>query len=197
MFITFEGPDGSGKSTLARMVADIMPATYLPSIPDFMNSSRELADSLSSSDRFLFYHTCNSMRSRKIGKMLTETQSVVLDRYFHTTATYHQITLNVSLEGYLKHCLEPLNYTQPDALVFVNASPDIRRARLGKRRPNMWDEISFDNRIVEGYLEFLELAACPVISIDTTDMDPTRSAEVIFTGLNKIRPGLKMRLEID
>lgn len=183
MLIVFEGPDGAGKTTLANLLAKRMSAKSYPSVPDCLADARSTADQLGPNDRFLFYHLCNSVQSWSISRH-DSSDVVILDRYFYTTATYHQYTLNFSLADYLAFCSSPENYEQPDAIVFVSADPPTRAARMQDREITQWDQLSLDADFLRSYEDALKVAQCPIIRIDTTHGNAQDACTQLIKAIN-------------
>jgi dTMP kinase len=92
-FIVVEGLDGVGKTTFSKRLAARLGAVWLTTPPVELRAVREPFDQLFSEDiecRQLFYAASVLYMGRVAAKLRAEGRSVVMDRYWSSTAAYSQ-----------------------------------------------------------------------------------------------------------
>lgn len=131
-FIVVEGLDGSGKSTLAALLADRMGAEHLSTpMRTLPSSARRDAEVMCAADplaRMLFYASTVVAASTYVRGALAAGRSVVMDRYWLSTLTYHHHLGAPTLLAEVEAALVPANVT-----IFLDVSTAVRRARLIER----------------------------------------------------------------
>ncbi|MCA9716701.1 MAG: AAA family ATPase [Myxococcales bacterium] len=131
-FIVIEGLDGCGKSTLTRLLAQRLHAEALATpLASFPAEARRAAERMCHDDplaRMLFYASTVAAASTRTRELLASGQSVVMDRYWLSTLTYHRF-MGVTCElPELESALLPADLT-----VFLNVSTETRKSRLHER----------------------------------------------------------------
>ena len=95
IFVAIEGLDGSGKSTLARRLAQHLDAEPLTTpMSTLPSEARQAAESMCADDplaRMLFYASTVAAASQHVRKTLAGGRSVIVDRYWLSTLTYHRV----------------------------------------------------------------------------------------------------------
>lgn len=125
MFITFEGIDGSGKSTLAQMLADYLGYTFLSTPGKEYAPIREAATRNTFSSFHYYVSSCYAVSS------LVKDQSIVCDRYIHSTLAYNwPFTQVVPQDAFLPFP----NLEKPDLSFLLTASRSVRLTRMLKRK---------------------------------------------------------------
>lgn len=131
-FIVVEGLDGSGKSTLAALLADRMGAEHLTTpMRTLPGSARRDAEAMCAADplaRMLFYASTVVAASTHVRGALAAGRSVVMDRYWLSTLTYHRHLGAPALLAEIEAALVPADVT-----IFLDVSTEVRRARLTER----------------------------------------------------------------
>ena len=137
VFIVFEGLDGSGKSTCARIVAQELGAELMttPS-PDVRVYREDTITSFSGCQEAcqLFYLATVFAASARVGDLLADGRSVVLDRYFLSTQAYAAFRgSTLDLDPIARHLLPA------DVTVFLDVPLSTRRSRVSKRGATIAD----------------------------------------------------------
>jgi len=132
LFIAIEGLDGSGKSTLSIRLAQHLDAVHLTTpMQNFPGSARRDAESMCADDplaRMLFYASTVAAASTHIRGLLEQGRSVVVDRYWLSTLTYHLALGTPTPLADVEAALIPADLT-----IFLDVSMEVRRARLSAR----------------------------------------------------------------
>lgn len=132
MFIVVEGLDGSGKSTLARELAAGLGAEHLTTpLSSLPSSARRAVETMCEGEptaRMLFYASTVVAASAHVRRLLASGRSVVMDRYWLSTLTYHRALGATSDLTDIESTLTPADLT-----VFLDVSREVRRTRLDER----------------------------------------------------------------
>lgn len=132
VFVVIEGLDGSGKSTLAEELARRLGAEHLTTpMATLPPTARRAAEAMCADDplaRMLFYASTVVAASKCVGALLATGRSVVMDRYWLSTVTYHRILGSPTRLDEVAAALLPADLT-----VFLDVSTEVRRARLHGR----------------------------------------------------------------
>ncbi len=139
-FITFEGIDGSGKSTALRAVAEALQATepvwttneetdHLG--PAIRRSISGKADPLVTTYLFVadrFHHVPEIRRHLESG------ETVLCDRYLHSTLAYQGATLEGRVVDHRRWLQElHVDMPRPDVTLWFDVEPDVAVARATSR----------------------------------------------------------------
>lgn len=180
LFVVVEGLDGTGKTTAARAVAQHLGWAYRRTPPPAFSDLRGVVDR---SDSLLaeahFYLAGVFVAAREIQDLLDAGQSVVCDRYLHTTvATYTQpmTALYPDFERLLDRAGSHIPL--PDLTVALHAVPDVRRQRMvqrGSTSNSDRDSLTPDS-IAEADAFY---AAINAVRLDTSDMGPEEVRDAI------------------
>lgn len=132
LFVVIEGLDGSGKSTLAARLAERLGAEHLTTpMATFPAQARRDAEAMCADDplaRMLFYASTVVAASSHIRRSLAAGRSVVVDRYWLSTLTYHHVLGSPTVLSDVEAALTPADLT-----IFLDVSTEVRRARLTAR----------------------------------------------------------------
>ncbi|XP_006864064.1 PREDICTED: UMP-CMP kinase 2, mitochondrial [Chrysochloris asiatica] len=135
--IAIEGLDATGKTTVTQSVSDSMKAVLLKSPPSCVAQWREIFDDEPTIIRRAFYALGNYIVASEIAKESTQSP-VIVDRYWHSTATYGLAT---EISGGLQH-LPPVHHhiyqwpkdlLKPDLVLLLTVSPEERVHRIASR----------------------------------------------------------------
>ncbi|XP_021102896.1 UMP-CMP kinase 2, mitochondrial isoform X2 [Heterocephalus glaber] len=189
--IVIEGLDATGKTTVTRSISKELGAVLLQSPPSCMGQWRKIFDEEPSIIRRAFYSLGNYIVASEIAEESTRSP-VIVDRYWHSTATY---AIATELSGGLQHLPPahnsvyqwPQDLLRPDLVVLLTVSPEERMQRLQGRGLEMTREESeleansiFRQKVETSYLR-MENPACHVV-----DASPSRE-EVLQTVTHLIR----------
>ena len=132
IFVAIEGLDGSGKSTLARRLALHLNADPLTTpMSTLPSEARQAAESMCGDDplaRMLFYASTVAAASQHIRTILARGRSVIVDRYWLSTLTYHRVLGAPAWLSEVETSLVPADLT-----FFLDVSTEVRHARLTAR----------------------------------------------------------------
>ncbi|MFV8752325.1 dTMP kinase [Nannocystaceae bacterium ST9] len=186
MFIAFEGLDGSGKSTLARRTAEVIGAhTMTTPSPGIREYRETLIEALGPSQeaRQLFYLATVFAASREIAELRSRGRSIVLDRYFLSTVAYAQFRGSQLEIDALAGLLVPADLT-----VYLDATLDVRRRRVGERGASVADHETLtsdaDLRLRDLHLARRNLAVVgEFVIVDTSRQSTERCLEAVLQAI--------------
>ncbi|MDE2079641.1 MAG: hypothetical protein KGI73_04650 [Patescibacteria group bacterium] len=180
MIVVIEGVDGTGKSCISKLLAKALGAVLYSTPPERYLAERDDIDARAgASEHYRFYLQAVRDASVEIGKLKEAGRSVVVDRYWLTTAVYHRaMGVSVGLSDFEGILL-------PDATVYLSAASDVQRTRLIGRTPTagdirMWD---LQEELRRNYEELLVVVE-RVIRVDTTYISKEEVVKRICAGLD-------------
>lgn len=183
--------DPTGKTTVTQSVAESLKASLLRSPPACISQWRKTFDDEPTIIRRAFYSLGNYIVASEIAQESTKCP-VVVDRYWHSTATY---AIATEVSGTVQH-LPPAHHAlyqwprdllKPDLVLLLTVSPEERMRRIrgrGMERTREEAELEANNvfrQKVEVSYQRMENPGCHVV-----DASPSRE-EVLQTVLNLIR----------
>ncbi|XP_072794356.1 UMP-CMP kinase 2, mitochondrial [Vicugna pacos] len=177
--IVIEGLDATGKTTVTQSVSDSLKAVLLKSPPSCISQWRKIFDDEPNIIRRAFYSLGNYIVASEIAKEST-TSPVIVDRYWHSTATY---AIATEVSGGLQHLPPahhpiyqwPRDLLKPDLVLLLTVSPEERMQRLegrGMERTREEVELETNNvfrQKVEVSYQRMENPGCHVV-----DASPSR-----------------------
>ena len=183
MFLVLEGGDGTGKSTLRDVLAQKIGAVSYSTPPARYLADRHRVDKLSSpEDHYAFYRDGIYDASEEINKFLQEGKSVVCDRYWLTTYTYHRIMGGVQVSA------DDFNsVVQPDLTIILALSHSVQIERMSQRGMSAGDHRMFEKQreIASAfYKDALELNI-PFVVIDTR-ISKEGCADIVLAAIKAI-----------
>lgn len=129
--IAIEGLDGCGKSTLARSLADTLGAALIRTPQDLDGATRTAMEThcaRSPLARMLFYSATVAAAAVDIRAGLGSGRSVVVDRYWLSTAVYHRVMGAPCLLDEVAEHLPLADFT-----IFLHAPLAVRASRVRSR----------------------------------------------------------------
>ncbi|MFH0862471.1 MAG: dTMP kinase [Candidatus Altiarchaeota archaeon] len=161
MFIVLEGVDGSGKSTHARLLADWLrgrgKGVFLTMEPTDGKIGKLIREVLSGRIHVdpkalaLLFCADRVEHVRQINEALSKGDTVISDRYFHSTVAYQ------AAQGVDRNWLIQLNrfVIEPDLVILLDVDPaaGADRARSGE----IFEKSDFLDKVRVGYLRFKEI----------------------------------------
>lgn len=174
-FIVLEGLSGVGKTTLGKQLCEEynMRYVYIPNTD--IKSVRKYIHSTNIQTRFLYYLTALSDASRIISEAL-QTQSVVCDRYVYSTIAYHQAA---GVNEELLSIVKKINLVQPDKVIHIGISRELRYQRLterGEKPGSEWEQMKARNKQAKAFFN----------QVQTHFLDNSGSKEQLFQNAIKI-----------
>ncbi|XP_005404421.1 PREDICTED: UMP-CMP kinase 2, mitochondrial [Chinchilla lanigera] len=189
--IVIEGLDATGKTTVTRSISEALGAVLLQSPPPCIGQWRKIFDDEPNIIRRAFYSLGNYIVASEIAEESTRSP-VIVDRYWHSTATY---AIATEVSGGLQHLPPahdpvyqwPQDLLRPDLVVLLTVRPEERVQRLqGRGLEKTREEAELEaNSIfrqkVETSYRRMENPACHVV-----DASPSRE-EVLQTVVHLIQ----------
>uniref|UniRef100_A0A8C6RRS6 UMP-CMP kinase 2, mitochondrial n=1 Tax=Nannospalax galili TaxID=1026970 RepID=A0A8C6RRS6_NANGA len=135
--IVIEGLDATGKTTVTQSLSKSLKAVLLQSPPSCISQWRKTFDNQPTIIRRAFYSLGNYLVASKIAEESTKSP-VIVDRYWHSTATYAIATEVSGGLQYLPPAHHPVyqwpgDLLKPDLVLLLTMSPEERVQRLQGR----------------------------------------------------------------
>lgn len=183
IFISFEGIEGSGKSTQAKLLEARLRENGLKVMYTFEPGDTELGKRLrnvlldeklkihSISELLLYFSDRIQHVEEKIKPLINEGFIVISDRFTDSTLAYQGYARGISLD--LINTLNKflLNEFKPHLTILLDLPVEIglsRNKKINKKDRFEIEEISFHNRVREGFLELASKETDRFIIIDAT-----------------------------
>ena len=201
MFFAIEGVIGVGKTTLARM---LQPAFQANLLLEVFEENPFLSNFYSDRARYAFqtqiffllsrYHQQN----RNVPGMISDGQRLISDYTFEKDSLFASINLQGDeLEMYYRvHEALAEKIPTPNLIVYLRASTETLMQRIAMRdRPyERAMERSYIGELNQAYDEYYLNGShvCPVLTIETDQMDFVRNMDDLRTVENRIRQSLQL-----
>jgi deoxyguanosine kinase len=201
MYIAIEGVIGVGKTTLARL---LQPGFNASLVLEVFEENPFLSRFYADRERYAFqtqiffllsrYH----QQRRTVSEMTAQGLHLIADYTFEKDALFARINLHGDeLEMYIRvHEALAEKVIQPDLIVYLRGSTSVLMQRIAFRdrtyERNM--EYGYIDELNHGYEDFFahHHRGCPVLTIDTDELDYVRNPEQLKTVDNRIRQALKL-----
>ena len=182
MFLVLEGGDGTGKSTLRDVLAQRLGSIPYSTPPKAYLKARTNVDkSASAEEHYRFYRDGIYDASKEIEEMLKNGSSVVSDRYWLSTYTYHRIMgVDVSADDFT-------SVLAPDLTIILALSHSMQIERMAQRGMSAGDHRMIEKQqeiAAAFYRDALELNL-PFIVIDTK-FSPESCADIVEAAVKAI-----------
>ncbi|CAG9859618.1 unnamed protein product [Phyllotreta striolata] len=148
--IIFEGLDGSGKSTTVKLFAKQINAIKWQTPPESISHLRNLLDD-DINLRTAFYSLGNYIAALEV-QLLLRTSPVVMDRYWHSTASFAIAQAVHDYKGEYEMPAKgneiynfPEDLFKPDLVMLLNVTEQIRIQRLSRRTSFTTQELLLKN----------------------------------------------------
>lgn len=132
-FIVLEGLDGSGKTSIGQFLAKEYGFKFIKTPDENFEKIRDYVDKQDAYTKLMFYYASCFAVNNKIKEGLKE-RTIVCDRYFYSTLVYYTYMNDKRIEDtitLMENITEKL--MQPDAIIYLQISDDIRANRLQQR----------------------------------------------------------------
>mgnify|MGYP000924437420 CR=1 FL=1 len=178
IFIVLEGVDGSGKTTVGKALAQKMDACFCQTPMGLWRKKRAIVENKNSFFRFLFYVVATIHSSIIISRIL-KNDSVVCDRYIHSTLAHHVVYWN-KLVGRLSPNVFPIK--RPHFVFYLYSRVEIRDQRTLQRESNKPKDLDSKSlqQVHEAFLGFTE-----ILPIDTSDISVNEVVNLIIEKLQQ------------
>lgn len=198
LFIVFEGGEGSGKSTILEKIYEWLVSEGLSVVktrePGGIKISEQIRQVILDSsntgmdgktEALLFAAARRQHLVEKVIPALEEGKVVLCDRFLDSSLAYQGYARGYGLEEILKINKFAIGEHMPDLSIFFDIDPKIGLERISKnssREVNRLDkeEISFHNKVREGYHEVLKMNEKMV------QIDASKSIEEVFNNVKEI-----------
>lgn len=181
IFITIEGIDGAGKSTIVSMLAEKMLAAYIKTPAERFSDMRQRIESHGSiEEKYAFYLYSLEQQQDEI-KALLEKQSVICDRYIHSTIAY-QWPDTKPLPTDIHNLFPELIWPHRSILLTVNK--DVARERIAWREKKTGVVTATDHNwllLDKAHHRFLSMP--DLIQIDTSEKTQEQVCDQILSEL--------------
>lgn len=186
LFITFEGGEGSGKTTVINHVKDTLEqqgydvlVTREPGGVAVAEDIRQilLYKEMDPMTEVLLFAGARNEHLRNVVIPALEKGTIVLcDRFVHSSYVYQGIVRGVGIEKVKDINDQVIGEYQPDLTVYLDVIPEIGLRRIQantSRESNKLDEydVTFHNRVSEGYLQVLSASQSPVMFINANQRE--------------------------
>jgi deoxyadenosine/deoxycytidine kinase len=175
-YIVIEGPIRVGKSTLAKILADKLHARRLfdcddnPFLADFY---KEKPGSAFSAQMYFLMERYRRMREAQISEA---PGAVVADFLIEKDKLFAYINLdNEELKLYERYYeMFSADLPKPDLVIYLQASPEVLRARIAKKNAPAESKIALDylEEVVRAYEHFFfRYSASDLLVVNTSEID--------------------------
>jgi len=175
-FIALEGPIRVGKSTLAKILAERLHAKRIYDCEDNPFLSAFYDDVPGSAFRAQMYFLFERHRRMKEAAVDAVSGTVVSDFLFEKDRIFANINLDNQELRLYDHYFEMLakDLPLPDLVVYLQASPEVLRQRIGKKREPSEAEVSDEylQEVVRAYEHFFfRYTASDLLVVNTSEID--------------------------
>lgn len=186
LFITFEGPDGSGKTTIASLVAKSLQEKGIDVILTREPGGIEIAEQIRKiildpqntamdkrTEALLYAAARRQHLVEKVLPALKANKIVICDRFVDSSLVYQGVGRGIGIDKVYEMNLFAIEEIMPDFTIFFDIDPKegLERTRKDdKRTLDRLDleDISFHQKVYEGYIEVLEKFKNRIIKIDAS-----------------------------
>jgi deoxyadenosine/deoxycytidine kinase len=175
-FIALEGPIRVGKSTLAKILAERLHAKRIYDCEDNPFLSAFYDDVPGSAFRAQMYFLFERRRRMKEAAVDAVSGTVVSDFLFEKDRIFANINLDNEELRLYDHYFDQLSrdLPLPDLVVYLQASPEVLRQRIGKKREPSEAEVSDEylEEVVRAYEHFFfRYTGSDLLVVNTSEID--------------------------
>ncbi len=178
--VALEGADGCGKTTLCSILSERLGAKAYATPPKkYLQMRKSVDEDASAEEHYRFYRNGIYDASDEVKAMLTNGGKVILDRYWLSTYTYHQVMdVAVSKDDFA-------SIIQPDLTVILALNHDVQIGRMLHRGMSVGDRRVFDKQreIAEAFYQNALKLSIPFIVVDTQRFSPNQCADIVIAAL--------------
>lgn len=192
-YIVIEGPIGVGKTSLVRKLGDRLGSELLlekaeenPFISQFYQNPRQFA--LSTQLHFLLQRSQQVQNFRQIDLFKS---SYIADFMMEKDRLFAEITLNANELNLYQQIYQHMTVDapRPDLVIYLQAPPEVLRARIAKRGITYEQQIRGDylSRLCDSYTRFFyDYDESPLLTVNTQSVDLIDNVDEFQDLLDKI-----------
>ena len=192
-YIVIEGPIGVGKTSLVRKLGDRLGSELLlekaeenPFISQFYQNPRQFA--LSTQLHFLLQRAQQVQNFRQIDLFKS---SYIADFMMEKDRLFAEITLNANELNLYQQIYQHMTVDapRPDLIIYLQAPPEVLRARIAKRGITYEQQIRGDylSRLCDSYTRFFyDYDESPLLTVNTQSVDLIDNVDEFQDLLDKI-----------
>ncbi len=192
-YIVIEGPIGVGKTSLVRKLGDRLGSELLlekaeenPFISQFYQNPRQFA--LSTQLHFLLQRAQQVQNFRQIDLFKS---SYIADFMMEKDRLFAEITLNANELNLYQQIYQHMTVDapRPDLVIYLQAPPEVLRARIAKRGITYEQQIRGDylSRLCDSYTRFFyDYDESPLLTVNTQSVDLIDNVEEFQDLLDEI-----------
>lgn len=192
-YIVIEGPIGVGKTSLVRKLGDRLGSELLlekaeenPFISQFYQNPRQFA--LSTQLHFLLQRAQQVQNFRQIDLFKS---SYIADFMMEKDRLFAEITLNANELNLYQQIYQHMTVDapRPDLVIYLQAPPEVLRARIAKRGITYEQQIRSDylSRLCDSYTRFFyDYDESPLLTVNTQSVDLIDNVDEFQDLLDKI-----------
>ena len=192
-YIVIEGPIGVGKTSLVRKLGDRLGSELLlekaeenPFISQFYQNPRQFA--LSTQLHFLLQRAQQVQNFRQIDLFKS---SYIADFMMEKDRLFAEITLNANELNLYQQIYQHMTVDapRPDLVIYLQAPPEVLRARIAKRGITYEQQIRGDylSRLCDSYTRFFyDYDESPLLTVNTQSVDLIDNVDEFQDLLDKI-----------
>lgn len=192
-YIVIEGPIGVGKTSLVRKLGDRLGSELLlekaeenPFISQFYQNPRQFA--LSTQLHFLLQRAQQVQNFRQIDLFKS---SYIADFMMEKDRIFAEITLNANELNLYQQIYQHMTVDapRPDLVIYLQAPPEVLRARIAKRGITYEQQIRGDylSRLCDSYTRFFyDYDESPLLTVNTQSVDLIDNVDEFQDLLDKI-----------
>ena len=193
-FLVIDGPDGTGKTTQAVHIAEFLRARGEDVVtlrePGATPAGEAIRDLLLDPDtdvtpltEMLLYQAARAqVVETVIRPALAKGQTVVLDRYWYSTAAYQAHGLGLDPVSVRHVSAVATGGVEPDHVFFLDVDPEVGLARLDGGRDRIEGRpLDYHRRVRDGFL-----AEARALGGEATILDASRPADDVAAGIRAV-----------
>ncbi len=181
-FIVIDGPDGCGKTTQVRLLRDQLSGRSVP-VSSFRDPGetaigeavRELLldadreEMTARTETFLYMASRAQLVDEKLRPALENGKTVLLDRYYYSTAAYQGVAGEVPLESILDMAETATGGLDPDLTIILDLPAEVGLERNGGTPDRMERKgLEYHRAVRNGFLQLADRFADHTVVVDAT-----------------------------
>lgn len=203
LFITFEGPDGSGKTTVSTFVVKALTDLGYEIVHTREPGGVDIAEQIRhvildpknvkmdvKTEVLLYAASRRQHLVEKILPALSEGKIVLCDRFVDSSLAYQGVGRGVGFDEVYSVNRFAIDDHMPDLTIYLDLNAQTGLDRIAQRQfldRLDQEEVTFHEKVVEGYQEVLKRFGDRIIVIDAEQPIETVRKEALAAVLKKVR----------